>query len=99
VVEFDDSMKAISIEEKPASPKSNFAVVGLYTYDNRVIEFAKNLAPGKRGELEITDLNNVYLRNQELKVNIFDGLWEDAGTFDSLLRANNYWAEKSSANL
>jgi glucose-1-phosphate thymidylyltransferase len=94
VAEFDVNMNVLSIEEKPEQPKSNFAVVGLYTYDNRVIEFAKNLAPGKRGELEITDLNNVYLQNGELKVNIFDGLWEDAGTFDSLLRANNYWAEK-----
>jgi len=94
VAEFDEDMKVLSIEEKPDHPKSNYAVVGLYTYDNQVVEFAKNLTPGKRGELEITDLNNLYLQKNQLKVNIFDGLWEDAGTFDSLLRANNYWAEK-----
>ncbi len=94
VAEFDQDMNVISIEEKPREPKSNYAVVGLYTYDNRVIEFAKNLKPSDRGEIEITDLNNIYLKNGEMKVNLFDGLWEDAGTFDSLLRANNYWAEK-----
>jgi glucose-1-phosphate thymidylyltransferase len=95
VVEFDDKMKVKSIEEKPVKPKSNYAVVGIYTYDNRVIKYAKSLKPSKRGEIEITDLNNIYLKNGELKVNIIDGVWEDAGTFDSLLRANNIMAEKS----
>jgi glucose-1-phosphate thymidylyltransferase len=95
VAEFDGDMKVLSIEEKPEHPKSEYAIVGLYTYDNRCIEFAKSLQPSPRGEIEITDLNNMYLKNNELKVNIFDGLWEDAGTFDSLLRANNYWAEKN----
>lgn len=95
VVEFDDKMKAISIEEKPAKPKSDYAVVGLYTYDNRVVNFAENLAPSPRGEIEITDLNNIYLKMNELKVNIFDGLWEDAGTFESLLRVSNVMAQKA----
>ena len=98
VVEFDQNMKAISIEEKPEHPKSNYAVVGLYTYDNRIVEFAKNLAPSPRGEIEITDLNNIYLKNGEMKVNIFNSLWEDAGTFDSLLRVSNIMAEKAKQN-
>lgn len=98
VVEFDDKMSAKSIEEKPATPKSDYAVVGIYTYDNRVINFAKNLKPSPRGEIEITDLNNVYLKNDELAVNIIDGVWEDAGTFDSLLRANQIMAEKAKAS-
>jgi glucose-1-phosphate thymidylyltransferase len=95
VVEFDQNMKAISIEEKPEKPKSDYAVVGLYTYDNRIVEFAKNLAPSPRGEIEITDLNNIYLNNGEMKVNLFDTLWEDAGTFDSLLRVANIMYEKA----
>ncbi len=95
VVEFDQKMKAISIEEKPISPKSNFAVVGLYSYDNSVISLAKSLKPSARGEYEITDLNNIYLKQGKLKVNTFDSLWEDAGTFDSLLRVSNYMAKKS----
>lgn len=93
VVEFDKDMKAISIEEKPENPKSNYAVVGLYCYDNRVTEFASKLAPSARGEIEITDLNNVYLKNGEMKVNIFDSLWEDAGTFDSLLEVSQKMAD------
>jgi glucose-1-phosphate thymidylyltransferase len=95
VVEFDEKMQAISIEEKPAHPKSDYAVVGLYTYDSRVVSFAKNLAPSARGEIEITDINNIYLKNKELKVNTFEGLWEDAGTFDSLLSVSNYMAQKA----
>lgn len=93
VVEFDKDMKAVSIEEKPENPKSNFAVVGLYCYDCRVTEFASKLAPSSRGEIEITDLNNVYLKNGEMKVNVFDSLWEDAGTFDSLLKVSQKMAE------
>ncbi|MCX6726389.1 MAG: sugar phosphate nucleotidyltransferase [Candidatus Shapirobacteria bacterium] len=96
VVDFDNNMKAISIEEKPALPKSNYAVVGLYTFDNSVVDNAKNLKPSARGEIEITDLNNIYLRKGEMKVNIFDSLWEDAGSFDSLLRVSNYMQQKSS---
>lgn len=84
VVDFDKKMKAKSIEEKPKKPKSNYAVVGLYTYDNKVINYAKSLKPSKRGEIEVTDLNNIYLKRNKLKVNIFDGTWADAGTFDAL---------------
>jgi len=94
VVEFDKHMKAVSIEEKPTKPKSNFAVVGLYTYDNRVIEFAKHLEPSPRGEIEITDLNRIYLEKNELNVNIIEGVWEDAGTFESLLRVSNFMASR-----
>ena len=97
VVEFDENKKVLSIEEKPAQPKSNFASVGLYVYDSKVTEIARNLKPSKRGEIEINgepSVNNEYLKLGELTVEIFDGFWEDAGTFDSLLRANNYWAEK-----
>jgi glucose-1-phosphate thymidylyltransferase len=97
VVEFDKDMKAISIEEKPEVPRSNYAVVGLYSYDNRVVEIAKNLKPSERGEIEITDINRTYLEKGELQVNIFDTLWEDAGTFDSLLHVSNVMAEKEKA--
>ncbi len=95
VVEFDQNMKAVSIEEKPAKPKSNYAVVGLYTYDNQVVDIAKNLKPSDRGEIEITDINRTYLEKGQLQVNIFDSLWEDAGTFDSLLHVSNIMAEKA----
>jgi len=95
VVEFDAQRKALSIEEKPKVPKSNYAVVGMYIYDNKVVDIAKNLKPSDRGEVEITDVNKAYLDKGELQVDIIDGIWEDAGTFDSLLRVNNYWAEKA----
>jgi len=94
VVEFDKNHKVISIVEKPEHPKSNYAVVGFYIYDNRVIEYAKSLKPSARNELEIVDLHNKYLSKGELDVNIIEGMWEDAGTFDSLLRVNNLIAEK-----
>ena len=89
VVEFDKSQKAISIEEKPDNPKSNFAVTGLYIYDNEVSEMAKSLKPSQRGEIEITDINNWYLEKNELEVAMVKGEWLDAGTFDSLLEAGN----------
>ena len=98
VVEFDSDMKVLSIEEKPQNPKSEYASVGFFVYDNRVLDIAKNLKPSARGEIEINgspSVNNTYMEMGELKVKIVDGLWEDAGTFDSLLRANNYWAKKS----
>ncbi len=95
VVTFDKNYKVLSIVEKPSHPKSNYAVVGLYTFDNRVVKHAKNLKPSSRGEIEITDLINIYRKRGKLKVNIFDSLWEDAGTFDSLLRVSNYMADKS----
>lgn len=94
IVEFDKKNKAISIEEKPKSPKSSYCVTGLYIYDSRVIEAAKSLKPSKRGELEITDLNNWYLKKGELEVAMVKGEWIDAGTFDSLLRAQNFAKEK-----
>lgn len=94
VVEFDKNHKVISIVEKPEHPKSDYAIVGFYIYDNKVIEYAKSLKPSARGEIEIVDLHNKYLANKELEVNIIEGMWEDAGTFDSLLRVNNLIAEK-----
>jgi len=87
VVEFDENMNAVSIEEKPEKPKSNHAVTGLYIYDNSVVKRSENLAPSARGELEITDLNNIYLAEKELDVRIYNGFWLDTGTFDALLDA------------
>lgn len=95
VVEFDENHNVISIVEKPSEPKSNFAMVGLYVLDNRASQFAKKVKPSARGEIEIPDLINMYREKGELKVSTIKGIWEDAGTFDSLLRANNYWAAKN----
>lgn len=92
VVEFDKDKKAISIEEKPENPKSNFAVPGIYFYDNDVIEIAKNIAPSARGEYEITDVNKVYLERGKLNVSILNRgtAWLDTGTFKSLLQAQQF---------
>lgn len=86
--------RIISIEEKPKKPKSDYAVTGIYMYDNQVFDIIKSLRPSKRGELEITDVNNAYLKKGELTYSILDGWWTDAGTFESLLRANNLAANK-----
>lgn len=92
VVEFDKNAQAISIEEKPKNPKSNFAVPGIYFYDNSVIEIAKSIKPSSRGELEITDINKVYLAQKRLNVSVLDKgtAWLDTGTFKSLMQASQF---------
>ena len=92
IVEFDESGKAVSIEEKPEKPRSNYCVTGLYFYDNRVVGYARNLKPSARGELEITDLNRIYLENGELDVTLLGQgfTWLDTGTHESLVEATNF---------
>ena len=92
IVEFDEDGKAISIEEKPAHPKSNYCVTGLYFFDNRVVQYAKNLKPSPRGELEVTDLNRIYLEQGELNVELLGQgfTWLDTGTHESLVEATNF---------
>jgi len=94
VVKFDENQKIIQIVEKPKEWISNFAVTGLYIYDNRVVDIAKKIQPSDRGEIEITVVNNEYLESGELKVTTFEGEWLDAGTFDALLEAGNIVKQK-----
>jgi glucose-1-phosphate thymidylyltransferase len=98
VVEFDEQMNVITIEEKPVEPKSDYAVVGIYVYDHHVVEAAASLKPSKRGELEIVDVHNIYLKKGQLDVRLIEGMWEDAGTFDSLLRVNNFIAAREGSS-
>ena len=90
-----DKNKIVRIEEKPKDPKSNMAVTGLYIYDPKVFEYIKKIKPGVRGELEITDVNNKYIKEGNLKWAELKGYWSDAGTFDTLFMANSYWAAKN----
>lgn len=101
VVEFSGKgqkgQKIVSIEEKPKKPKSDYAVTGIYMYDSRVFDIIKTLKPSGRGELEITDVNNAYIKRGELEYSMLDGWWTDSGTFESLLKANMLVAEKRKA--
>ena len=95
VPEFDGDNKIIKIEEKPKNPKSNYAVTGLYIYDPSVFEIIKKIKPSDRGQLEITDVNNEYVKRRALNWAELKGFWTDAGTYSSLFKANSYWANKS----
>jgi len=91
---FDQNQKIVMIEEKPKAPKSNYAVTGLYIYDNKVFQHIRECKPSDRGELEITDVNNLYIEAGELDWFELEGFWSDAGTFESLYRTTRFWAEK-----
>lgn len=97
IVVFDknDKNKIIAIEEKPKNPKSNLAVTGLYIYDNKVFDFIRQCKPSWRNEMEITDVNNLYINKQAMKWFMLEGYWSDAGTFESLYQTNKYWAAKN----
>lgn len=95
VPKFDEKKRIVQILEKPVHPPSNYAVTGLYIYDHRVFEYIKKCQPSERGELEITDVNNYYIKSGRLNWAELKGYWLDAGTFDTLLMANTYWAKKN----
>jgi glucose-1-phosphate thymidylyltransferase len=95
VFDAQDSRRIVAIEEKPAQPKSHYAVTGLYLYDNQVFDFIRTITPSARGELEITDVNNAYIRQGKLRWTELNGFWSDAGTFESLFRSSAYWAQKT----
>lgn len=94
----EDPMRIVKITEKPKKPDSNLAVTGLYVYDPRVFQAIKSIKPSERGELEITDVNNFFIKTGELRAHKLKGYWRDAGTFETLLEANNYWAKKDKVN-
>lgn len=89
-----NSRRIIAIEEKPKKPKSSFAVTGLYLYDNQVFDYIKKCKPSSRGQLEITDVNNLYIKNDQMRWQELKGFWSDAGTFESLFKASKYWASR-----
>jgi glucose-1-phosphate thymidylyltransferase len=91
---FNEKKEIINIEEKPKHPKSNYAVTGLYVYDNQVFDIIREIKPSDRGQLEITDVNNAYIKQGKLKWKELKGFWTDAGTYASLFKANNFWAKK-----
>lgn len=95
VFDSEDKGRIIKIEEKPKNPQSNFAVTGLYIYDKQVFDFIRKIKPSDRGQLEITDVNNLYVEKGQLKGTSLKGFWSDAGTFESLYRSTVYWAEKN----
>lgn len=95
VFDAQDGQRIVAIEEKPHTPKSGFAVTGLYLYDHQVFDFIRTIVPSARGELEITDVNNAYIAQGELRWAELQGFWSDAGTFASLFRTNAYWAQKT----
>jgi glucose-1-phosphate thymidylyltransferase len=95
VFDENDSSKIVAIEEKPENPKSNYAVTGLYLYDNKIFDYIKGLKPSERGQLEITDVNNKYIDDGKMRWAELKGFWSDAGTFASLYRSNTFWAKKN----
>lgn len=97
-LEKGNKCKVVSIEEKPTNPKTNFCVTGLYVYDNKVFSYIKNLTPSDRGELEITDVNNFYVKDNKMTCQILESWWSDAGTFESLLKASSLVANKKLCN-
>ncbi len=94
VAVFDENKKIIEIEEKPKDPKSNMAVTGVYIYDGKVFDYIRQIEPSDRGQLEVTDLNNIYIKDGKMFWAELNGFWSDAGTFESLFAATKYWAEK-----